>query len=605
MEKIEESSANDDDGVFCEPKTPLMQQCDQERPKRKERRVSSVSPTNRFDLLRLSSTDSDDCLFIEGSSPSQHARRFPPFNKNRCDGDAKINRDQTRVERESSKTSKMTDKVIPGGNIQDANEDERPVKHNPEGKQTNTPREQDSSCKVKKQILLERQEQSNVVQKPVGIPSSSHLALRRKRERQASTPLPGGTREDTTRDAIPTHRVLLSRTSAPPNHDTCPLPPKSPKIVPVSATRKINQCATNTPKKEIVPESQEPRNAVQLPVVIPPSSHLALRRKLKRQASIPLLGDTTQPVLLSRPSAPPNRPLPLKTPAMNPKPARDHVPRDHVPRDHVPRTTHPVLFSKPSAPPNHPLPPKSPRIAPMSATRKINQSTGAARTPRSAAVHGKQLVYPEDSRVPRTPTRETRARRMLRTAGEGQQKERRPSEKRGETSQERKGSSSFHPQVNPPRQQKLSRDCTEAWAVGPQGPRRSPRSHATGHSTLSHQTSGEQNVRRALVVGKVLVGKTKDGRRVILPPGIPVERLKNKGFFLVPDVERKRSTISRPLSERCAQSPDPKAQTKQTARKIRSLGATDSVSSRQEGENLPESTQPRAGHHKGPQGEKN
>ena len=592
MEKTEESSANDDDGVFCEPKTPLMQPCDQERSNRKKRRVSSVSPTNRFDSLRLSSTDSDDCLFIEGRSPSPYSQRFPLFNKNRSDEEAKINRDQTRVEWESSKTSKMADKVIPGGNIQDANEDERPVKHNPKKQQTNTPREQDSSGKVKKQILPERQEQSNDVQTPVGIPSSSHLALRRKRERQASTPLPGGTREDTTRDAITTHRALLS--SARPNHDICPLPPKSPRIVPMSATRKINQpCAANTPKKEILPKSQEPRNAVQLPVVIPPSSHLALRRKLKRQASIPLLGDTTQPVELSRPSAPPNHPLPLKSPSMNPKPARDHVPRD-MSRDHLPRdrTTHPILFSKPSAPPNHPLPPKSPRIAPMSATRKINQSTRAARTPRSAAVHGKQFVYPEDSRVPRTPTRDTRALGMRSTAGEEQQKERRPSEKRGETSQERKGSSSVQPNVNPSRQLKLSRDRMEAWTVGPQGPRRSPRSHAAGNKTLSHQASGGQNVRRALVVGKVLVGKSKDGRHVILPPGIPVERLKNKGFFLVPDMERKRSTICGPLSESCAQSPDPKAQTKQTARKTRS--ATDSISSRQEGEKLSEPTPTRA-----------
>lgn len=537
MEKEEESSTNDTDGVFLpnETKVPPSQFCDQVWSDRSEESFSSTgslwSPSSRIHLLRLSSSGSDDFEFPF----SPYHRRAPLADKKRCEEETKFKRDQP-----SSQESEMADKVLSVESKHIVNGDAIPAKHTKEQQgRVRIPNEQnttteESSGKIKKS-LSEDLEPKNAVKMSSVVPPTSHLALRQNFKRQTSNPLTVSIHEET--------------------------------------------------EKRSFPDRQETTfNSVQIPGIIPPTSHLALRRKLKRQASNPLPSGTREESV-------------------------------DATRVTTKDTNHPVLVLRPRAHQSFPIcppPPKSPRKSPVSETRKIKQPTRASKSPRSATVNGKQFTYPESSRVPRTPTNKNHMRSRSVT-GEMLRKVKSPSAKHGVTPRERIRSSPVQRNICRPQQRIQSRDRVGsssktpqgAWTVGPQGPLLSPRSRAAkerAHALLLQMSDG-RSARRALVVGKVLVGKTKDGRRMTLP-AIPVESLNNKGFYLVPDVGRVSSAPSGPSSKRCTQPSLPKVQIKRPACKTRSLDASNFVSSRQAGEEFAKPTHTGAGYRKGPQEEK-
>ena len=296
-----------------------------------------------------------------------------------------------------------------------------------------------------------------------------------------------------------------------------------------------------------------------------------------REESVDSTRDTTRvvthPVLRSRPNIalrpvvlPSRRPQTqhpkLKRQASNPLPF-------HINKESVESTRdiqHPVLLTK---------------SLPTSETSEIYQPTRPPKTPRSATEKEEQFVFPEDTRVSRKPTNKTRARRNS-SAGRRNEEDRQKPETHSAPSQLRKSPNSINPSTQ---QRPRSRDrmgssvkaAPAVWAVPPQSPRRSPRFQCV----RSPQKSGRQNAKRSLAVDRVLVVKAKDGRPLNLP-AIPVERLINKGFYLVPDVGRMCPSPSRPSSKSVSQPPVCRRQMKRIVRQTRSMDAINSVSSRQE-----------------------
>ena len=175
------------------------------------------------------------------------------------------------------------------------------------------------------------------------------------------------------------------------------------------------------------------QNAVLSDFTIPSTSHLALRRKLKSQAS------------------------------QDPSRAKSHEQNAHM---------------------RCPLPLKSPKESPVRTTRKINTSTRASKTPRTAPLQSGHFVYPESSRVPRLPTKKTRV---------GSEKAyKNYTETNTNQERNRKATIPSLPKISQPRQRRQSRDQVSTSSES-QSPRRSPRSHAAGlESPSSRCISGRK-----------------------------------------------------------------------------------------------------------------
>ena len=297
-----------------------------------------------------------------------------------------------------------------------------------------------------------------------------------------------------------------------------------------------------TSKKESsrYPDSQQVYG-VQMPFSIPPTSHLALRRKLKRQASCQ---------------------LPDKTPEESESTAGYF--------------THHLLYPGPKSPKINAcssLPLESLRKSRESATRKTKQpSPDCKLLPRSPTVN--RFRYPRTLCVPRRSTRDTLTRPM---AGLSKHPQTPPAVKNN--------SSSRQQIIHQSGQRKVSRyhvgsSCSApaGWGPMPQRPPTSPRSNGAKIGKLLRQRAVGQN--GLCVLGKVLVGKTKDGRLFVLP-AIPLEHLRNKGFTLLPDstvkkdLERTSSAPHPPSGKSYLLPPLPQAQRKRTVSKTRSAPLPD------------------------------
>lgn len=297
-----------------------------------------------------------------------------------------------------------------------------------------------------------------------------------------------------------------------------------------------------TSKKESsrYPDSQQVYG-VQMPFSIPPTSHLALRRKLKRQASCQ---------------------LPDKTPEESESTAVS--------------LTHHLLYPGPKSPKINAcssLPLESLRKSRESATRKTKQpSPDCKLPPKSPTVN--RFRYPRTLHVPRRTTQDTLTRPM---GGPSKHPQIPPAVKNN--------SSSRQQIIHQSGQRKVSRyhvgsSCSApgVWGPMPQRPPTSPRSNAAKIGKLLRQRAVGQN--GPCVLGKVLVGKTKDGRLFVLP-AIPLQHLRNKGFTLVPDssvkkdLERTSSAPHPPSGKSCLLPPLPQAQRKRTVSKTRSAPLLD------------------------------
>ena len=317
------------------------------------------------------------------------------------------------------------------------------------------------------------------------------------------------------------------------------------------------------------PENKDSQqvNGVQMPFSIPPTSHLALRRKLKRQASCQ---------------------LPDKTPEESESTAGS--------------LTHHLLYPGPKSPKINAcssLPLESLRKSRESATRKTKQpSPDCKLLPRSPTVN--RFRYPRTLRVPRRSTRDTLTRPM---GGLSKYPQTPPAVKNN--------SSSRQQIIHQSGQRKVSRyhvgsSCSApgGWGPMPQRPPTSPRSNAAKIGKLLRQRAVGQN--GPCVLGKVLVGKTKDGRLFVLP-AIPLEHLRNKGFTLLPDssvkkdLERTSSAPHPPSGKSCLLPPLPQAQRKRTVSKTRSAPLPDA--SRKESASWPGPSSAEAGYRR-KQGEK-
>ena len=399
---------------------------------------------------------------------------------------------------------------------------------------------------------------------PAMIALTSNLAMRRKLTRQASNPLPVWTFEesmDFPRDiahnmvlstpSVPLTSAVISATSNPAMSRT--LKRQTSKAMPTGMGDESVYSAAQVTTRDVTRGAKNPLRLPPLssslnPVDIPPTSHVAQRPKLKRQASNPLPAETSAESTRS--------------------------------------PTHPVQF--------HVVFP---------AMQNINQPTHPPKTPRSATGHGgKQLLYPEDWRVPAKSKRKTRARRLS-DSTKRSQKEKRALEKHSDPLRVGNSSNSLQPRVQLPQQRAQSRDCMSSSSRSSAQdrnmsaivvPPRPSRLHTVKEPLPPLQPSGGENPKRSVAVGRVLAVKAKDNRPLSLP-AIPVERLINKGFFLVPDMGRTSSTPSGPLNNSYTHPPLPKAQMKQQVCQTKSLGATESVSSRQN----EESKSIRAGYRKG------
>lgn len=187
--------------------------------------------------------------------------------------------------------------------------------------------------------------------------------------------------------------------------------------------------------------------------------------------------------------------------------------------------------------------------------------------PRSPTVN--RFRFPRTLRVPRRSTRDTLTRPM---GGLSKPPQTPPAIKNN--------SSSRQQIIHQSGQRKVSRyhvgsSCSAPgpWGPKPQRPPTSPRSNAAKIGKLLRQRAVGQS--GPCVVGKVLVGKTKDGRLFVLP-AIPLEHLRNKGFTLLPDssvkkdLERTNSAPHPPSGKSCLLPPLPQAQRKRTVSKTRS-----------------------------------
>ena len=193
-------------------------------------------------------------------------------------------------------------------------------------------------------------------------------------------------------------------------------------------------------KKENEPQtSTTHQNTVPSDFKILSTSHLALRRKLKRQAS------------------------------QNPSHQKTGEQKAQL---------------------NCPVPLKSPRKSPVRTTRKNSRKNLASKTPRTAPIQAGHFVYPEISSVPLPLTKKTcvcseKAYRQETPSLKDGQTERSTQKKNGEIFREknRKATIPSLPKIFQPRQRRQSRDqegASVACDVAPQSPRRSPRSHKAG-----------------------------------------------------------------------------------------------------------------------------
>ena len=319
-----------------------------------------------------------------------------------------------------------------------------------------------------------------------------------------------------------------------------------------------------TSKKESsrYPENKDSQqvNGVQMPFSIPPTSHLALRRKLKRQASCQ---------------------LPDEKPEESDSTAES--------------STHRLLYPGPKSPKINAcssLPLESVRKSRESTTRKVKQPPPDRNLlPRSPTVN--RFRFPRTLRVPRRSTRDTLTRPM---GGLSKPPQTPPAIKNN--------SSSRQQIIHQSGQRKVSRyhvgsSCSAPglWGPKPQRPPTSPRSNAAKIGKLLRQRAVGQS--GPCVLGKVLVGKTKDGRLFVLP-AIPLEHLRNKGFTLLPDssvkkdLERTSSAPHPPSGKSCLLPPLPQAQRKRTVSKTRSAPLPDA--SRKESASWPGPSSAEAGY---------
>ena len=557
MEKIRGGSQSDGDDIFS-PKLQPLRPCGLGRRPRSQGSIGSPTslwiPSGSFSSLRLSSSESEDSLFLECLTPlSPHSRRVLLVDEYEIETEPTQKCEQTRNESENGEM--MAEVVMEWS--EDVNDDKVLVKHTREKRKRCKERKEqiitreDCCSNVQRQGLPEGQESQNVVEMPVMIPPTSHLALRRKIKREASSPVPSGVREgrvDSARDV--THPVMVSRPSAPINSFVMPsltshLSMRQKQIIQAnsntlpSGTREESVDSTRDTTRVVTrPMLRSRPNIALRPIGIPPRSHQTQHSKLKRQASNPL------PFGINKESVESTREI-----------------------------KHQVLQSK---------------SLPSSETCEINETTRPPKTPRSATEYEKQFEFPEESRVSRKPTNKTRPRRNSRT-GIRSQEERHKAESHSAPTQLRKSPNSIQPSTHPTthrtQQRRLSRDrmgspfrpTPAVWTVTPQSPRQSPRFQRV----RSPQKSAEQNAKRSVAVDRVLVVKAKDGTPLPLP-AIPVERLINKGYYLVPDVGRMGSSPSRRPSKSVSQPPVSRTQMKRKARQAKSMDAINSVSSRQE-----------------------
>ena len=569
MEDSRGCSQSDGDDIFS-PKLQPLRPCDMSRRPRSQGSIGSPTslwiPSGSLSSLRLSSSGSDDSLFLECLTPlSPHSRRVLIVDEYEIETEPTQKCEQTRKESENGEM--MAEVVMKWS--EDVNDDKVLVKHTrkkhkrcKERKEQIIQRE-DCCNDVRRQGLPEGQKSQNVVEMPVMIPPTSHLALRRKIKREASSPLPSEIREgsvDSARDV--THPVMVSRPSTTINSFVMPSPTShlsmrqkqmiqaSSNTLPSGTRKESVDSKRNTTRVVTHPMLRSRPNIALRPIGIPPRSHQTQHTKHKRQASNPLpLGINKESVESTR------------------------------------NIKHQVLQSK---------------SLPTSETCEIDQTTRPPKTPRSATEYEKQFEFPEESRVSRKPTNKTRPRRISRT-GNSSQEERRKPESHNAPSRLIKSPNSIQPSTHPtprrPQQRPLSRErmgspfrvAPAVWTVTPQSPCQSPRFQRV----RSPQKSARQNAKRSVAVDRVLVVKAKDGAPLPLP-AIPVERLINKGYYLVPGVGRMGSSPSRPPSKSVSEPPVSRAQMKRKARQTKSMDANNSVSLRQE----ETSTSTRAGNRK-------
>lgn len=566
MEKTRGGSQSDGDDIFS-PKLQPLRPCNMRRRPRSQGSIGSPTslwiPSGSLSSLRLSSSGSDDSIFLECLTPlSPHSRRVVLIDEYEIETEPIQKCEQTRQESENGEM--MAEVVMEWG--EDVNDDKVLVKHTREKqKRCKVRKEQitreDCCSNVQRQGLPEGQESQNVVEMPVTIPPTSHLALRRKIKREAFSPLPSEIRKGSVDSAQDnTHPVMVSKPSAPINSFVMPSPTSHLSM----RQKQITQANSNTlpsgrreesmnsTRDTTRPMLRSRPNIALRPIGIPPRSHQTQHTKHKRQASNPL------PLGINKESVESTRDI-----------------------------KHPVLQTK---------------SLPTSETCEIDQTTRPPKTPRSATEYEKQFEFPEESRLSRKPTNKTRPRRNSRTGNRSQEERRKP-ESHSVPSQLRKSPNSIQPNTNPtphrPQQRPLSRDrmgsplrvAPAVWTVKPQSPRRFPRFQRV----RSPQKTARQNGKRSMAVDRVLVVKAKDGAPLPLP-AIPVERLINKGYYLVPDVGRMGSSPSRPPSKSVSEPPVSGAQMKRKARQTKSMDANNSVSLRQE----ETSTVTRAGNRKDP-----
>ena len=160
----------------------------------------------------------------------------------------------------------------------------------------------------------------------------------------------------------------------------CDVAPQSPRHSPSSHKAGLEQplprCISDEKTSVLDP------NAVPSNCVIPPTSSLALRRKLKRGMSNPLAAE-------SREKSPKQKGISSQEPRLLLRPA---ISPNHL--------SYPLLQKSPKRSPR-----KSPRKSSILATRKINQLSRSSKSPRSGMAKHSYFVYPDIQRVPRPPTR--------------------------------------------------------------------------------------------------------------------------------------------------------------------------------------------------------
>ncbi len=477
------------------------------------------SPSYRLDLLRLSS-ESDECF--EMLSPfSPCAMEFAITDETQCKGEVQIDEHQTKVSFDSGnemndqvmiEMESMNDEVTVAKSGQEDEEGRRPrsnsLKPHLEDKPTGQPvaeerhsdkdtraSRRNSSPKAKEQKDPERATtHQNTAPSHLQIPSSSHLALRRRLKRQAC--------QDPSRAKPNEQNVHASR------HVSL----KSPRKSPAPTTRKIKQSTRG---------SKTPRNAPiegghfvypEIPQVPrPPTKKSCMRSGINGEGHR------------------------QETPSLKSGQTETSSPEKHGETFQERNRKATIPFLPKICPPNRlscPMSQKSPRKSPRKspkksavfATRKISQLKHSSKSPRSAMVKHSYFLYPETLQVlppPKTRVRlgssgAFKARRMSSVpkgdkpgnskSKDGQTETRTSPEKRGEPSPQINSSVPSLPKIRQPRQRRQSRDqegsslhtTVESCAVAPQGPQSpqcSPRSRAAkqGSSSSLQMSDGNPN----------------------------------------------------------------------------------------------------------------